>query len=146
MTLLGSAINTTGNRNSLYLYGLTGVSTGSKTMVINFNSAATAAANSVSYQNVTSFGTAATNKNTGTSLSLSVTSSAGKLAFVAFGADISSAITSFNKTSRATQTDAGGGFGHSTLLMGEAAGASSVSFTGSIGSSNLGGAVGVSIN
>lgn len=147
MTLLGSSTQPgAGDSNSLYLYGIKGLSPGTKSITLNFGGTSAYAVAAVSYKNVNTFGTVATNKSTGTGSSLTVASATNELAFVAFGANTTAGFTAFNKTLRVAKTDPSGGFGQAALNVGDAAGAATVGFTGTTAASVQWEAVGLSLS
>jgi hypothetical protein len=111
---------------SAYLYELTGptLPTGTKTVVVTLPASDNVVGNSVSYNNVSSFGTSFVGNGPHTTTpALSVTSATGQLALVLFS--VESAITAFNKTSRWNNGNVTTFFG----LMGDVAGAATVNFS-----------------
>lgn len=137
MTLLQNLAMPSGG-GRVVIFGLLAPPTGSQTVTISIGSHGSGsvftAANSASYINVSSFGTVATNTGTGTALSLSVPSSAGQRVFQIFGNAVSSgSLSGYNQTSRYNQPYTSGT--NFPTVMGDAAGAATVSFsaTGSSG-------------
>lgn len=131
---------------SIGLYTLLNPPTGSMNVYVSTGPGGyvqRASAGAVTYKNVTSFGTAQWTNGASSSASHTVTSgSGGQLIFQAFTCTSSSAtaqsasISSYNQTSRATQT----GVANDVMpwVLGDALGSSSVSFTATAPSSGLG--------
>lgn len=138
-TLVASKLVSTGI--TAYMYELSGgsVPTGSQTVAITFSGSEFLVGNSVSYLNVSSFGTAVTNAGSAGTASLSVTSAPGQLAVVTIIDNGTTGISAFNKTSRWNNGASTSFFG----LGGDATGAATVNFTATAGSAWA--AIGVSI-
>lgn len=86
MTSLGAVDhNNTSTVGRTYLYGLSGVSTGSKSLVATFSGSVYGVLQSVAFTGATSAGTAQTGFGSGTSLSQSATCTSGQALVQAFG-------------------------------------------------------------
>jgi hypothetical protein len=135
-TLLGS--ETVSGELVAYLYELLNPPTGTQTVTVTLSSTNYLIGNSDSYNGVSSFGTVATNSSTSSgSASVSVSSATGQTPVAAIFAP-STSITSFNQTSRWNNGDT-----YFRGAFGDAAGASTVSFTAS--TSDDWAAIGVSL-
>jgi hypothetical protein len=133
MTQLGIihiADSVNADNDYIAMFGLLNPPTGSQTITTTITTAAFyyQTANSVSYKNVSGFGTAVTNSGTTASMSVSVPSAVGQMAVAAFTTgSVIVAASSFNQTSRYSTAGVGGT--NDPLLIGDAPGASTVSFT-----------------
>lgn len=136
MTSLATIVVATGDR--IRVFGLLNPPTGTQTITVT-TPGNTSGANSVSYKNVTSFGTGVTASGSGTGASQTVSSAAGQMVFQMFGSDGSSLgddITSYNQTKR-WGADLSISF---PALIGDAVGVPSVNFTATApGASNWAG-------
>src|SRR5581483_4325719 len=122
-SFLGSRL-IAGSENA-YMYGLLSPPTGTKTVVVTLSTTGVVyAGNSDSYTGVSSFGTASTNSGSSSPASVSVSSASGQTAVAALMTASGSAFTGFNQTSRWNNGSAG-----SFIVFGDAAGASTVSFS-----------------
>jgi hypothetical protein len=144
MTALGSVTVPGSPTAILVLYGLIGPPAGTQTVVcsLSYSGSLTTylTANSMSYVGVVGFGTFASNTGTSTSLALSsVPSATGKMVVMGFSAQVAATITSYNQTSRYSNVHTAAA---SSALLGDAPGAATVSFTGTISSSHGWAAVG----
>lgn len=143
MTLLGSIPNYYKDGSNLYcglyLFGLIGPPVGNQQIVVSSSAASYAVVESTSYNGVASFGTVFTNTGSSATATLSVTSAAGQIAFCGLGG-YSNNFTSFNKTIRVNEPHVSSS--NLAMLMGDAPGASTVSFSGGLTSSAWG-AIGV---
>ncbi|MEZ0366820.1 hypothetical protein ACAG26_24405 [Mycobacterium sp. pUA109] len=125
----------------LYVWGLLNPPNGSQAVTITMSASSALAANSVSYIGVGSFGTVATNAASSATASLSVPAATGDIVFCALASVAeNSSFSSFNQTSRWNQA----GVNNTCLatVIGDAPGASTVSFSASQASTYFG-AVGV---
>jgi hypothetical protein len=151
VTYNGVAMTSLGVRNApsnigwVELFGLTSAPGGTKTVAVNLPARSPSSgldtifgvvANSVSYNGATSFGTPVANSGTGTSLSSgSVTSATGRMVAHAFAAIEPSGsattvdLSAYNKTSRYLNNFGTSGGDRLGFEIGDAAGASTVSFT-----------------
>lgn len=143
MTSLGVR-NAPSNEGWVELFGLTSAPGGTKTVAVNLPARSPSSgldtifsvvANSVSYNNASAFGTAVSNSGTGTSLSSgSVTSATGRMvahAFAAFepsGSATTVNLSAYNRTSRYLNNFGSSGGDRLGFQIGDAAGASTVSF------------------
>lgn len=129
---------------TIFLFGLLSPPTGSQTISINVSGPVSAiiSANSVSYKNVSSFGSPVTNTSaTGTALSLSVPAPGSyQIAFAAFGSD--TALSSFNQTNRSNTSYSN----IADLGLSDAPGGSTVNFSCTQSSSDPWAAIGLAIN
>jgi len=102
MAMLGNVpLNNIASNGSVYLYGLSNVSSGSKSIVVTPASACALMGNSVSYTGVTSVGTAQTTFGTGTSMSQSTTGGgSGAMTVQMFGSLATAAATAYSGTQR----------------------------------------------
>lgn len=150
VTYDGVAMTSLGVRNApssegwVELFGLTNAPGGTKTVAVNLPARSPSSgldtifsvvANSVSYNGVTAFGTAVSNSGTGTSLaSGSVTSAAGRMVAHAFadfepsGSATTVDLSAYNRTSRYLNNFGASGGDRLGFQIGDAAGASTVSF------------------
>lgn len=135
MTSLGAkGFSGAGNSPYTETFALANVPGGPQTVSISSGTSSSIARRiigmSTSYTNVASIGTAQiTNATSGTAASHVVTSAAGQLVHQVFGAV--PAITAYNQTSRFNGTLSGA----STIQVGDAAGAATVTFSATLGSS-----------
>lgn len=146
MTLLGTVAM--GTAQTLALFGMLNPPSGPQTVTATcaggFGPGASAVV--VSYKNVGSFGTPVTNSaSSGTGMSLSVPSAVDRMVAQAFAANAISGtgsldISSYNRTQRATVPTS-----NRNLLVGDAAGASSVSFSATTSRSSVWAAIGVDL-
>lgn len=124
MTSLATIVVATGIR--IRVFGLLNPPTGTQTITVT-TPGNTSGANSVSYNNVTSFGTGVTASGTGTSASQTVSSGARQMVFQMFGSDgavLGDNFTLYNKTQRWNDD-----VNEFPIVIGDAAGAASVNFT-----------------
>lgn len=126
--LAGPVGDYSGIGDYLVMFGLLNPPTGAQTVSITFGGTDYAAANSVSYLNVSSFGSPVTATGNSASLAVTATSASGQMVAQAF-AGLQSTISSYNQTSRYNAPYASGV--HQPLLIGDAPGASTVNFTAS---------------
>ena len=127
MALLGSAQYRTGADTALvYLFGLLNPPTGTQTITVITFPNEYLVGNSISYNNVTSFGAAATNSGSSASPSLSVSAATNEMVVQAFGG-FTTTFAAYNQTQRYNAPWANGV--NLSFLMGDAPGASTVSFT-----------------
>jgi hypothetical protein len=139
-TLLGSTVIS--SPYTVYVYRLVNPPTGSQPVQVNLSSSSNLVGNSDSYIGVASFGTVATNSSTSsTSASLSVSSGSGQTAVTAMFSVANHGFSAFNQTSRWNSGNATATF---YGVAGDAAGASTVSFTAT-SPGTAWGAVGVSL-
>jgi lysophospholipase L1-like esterase len=139
MTLLNTPLVYV-STNTIALFGLASPPTGSSVAIVGSlgGSAFNIQGASISYTGVGSVGTPATNSsNSSSSASDSVSSSTGDLALVALASNNGTAgnFTSFSGTSRVALNTSNGGF---PVLIGDAAGSSTVNFTATAPASNFG--------
>lgn len=122
---------------SLLLFGLANPPTGAQTVSVTGSSGTVyTTADSVAYKNVVSIGSVTTNTGTGSTASITATSDAGEMVLNAFTAWQPS-FSAYTKTQRYLNNNTGAG---RPLLIGDAAGAATVSFAAS-GSTDTFGAV-----
>lgn len=117
-----------GSYESVYAFVLQSPPTGSQTISVSISGATTdfITANSLSYYNVSGFGTAATS-NTGTANpSMSVSSATGQMVAQAFG-DYTTTFSAYSQTQRYNKPYSGSV--NLSFVMGDAPGASSVTFS-----------------
>jgi hypothetical protein len=109
------------------VFGLLNPSTGSQSIAATFGqSLGNGALNSVSYNNVASFGTIATGSGTGATASLSVPSAVGQMVAMAF----SGYTTNFSGFNRTSRWNLGFNVGvNVAIVIDDAAGASPVAFS-----------------
>lgn len=130
MTLLGVSPKygpTAGYYFWSFIFGLLNPPTGNQTITISASTAAAVGANSVSYKNVGSFGTFTSTQGTSSAPVLSVPSAPGQMVVETF-ATWSTNPSGYTQTSRYTQNVNSPARG---LLVGDAPGASTVSFSAS---------------
>jgi hypothetical protein len=128
MTKLGSIAYST--NLTLYAYGLIGATAGTQTITLTTSATCQVAADSVSYYGVESFGTPVTTDGSGTTLSQTVSSSAGQIVAQAFAAGTAAdgqILAGYNQTELSDIVYLSGS--NVALNVGQAAGASSVPFT-----------------
>jgi hypothetical protein len=131
MTSLGTPINLGGSFN-YFIFGLLNPPTGAQTIAVTNGSLFTNG-DSVSYSGVGSIGTYATTSGSGTTISQTVSSASGQMVFHVCGKNLDGTFGAYNQTQRYS----GGTPGNSPpLLMGDAPGAGSVSFTVTISSTS----------
>lgn len=140
MTLLATI--TYGSDEFTEIYGLLNPPTGAKTVSVTVgngsNTGRALAGSSTSWNNVASFGATATNSGTGTTASLSSMASAvNEIVAQAFGV-VSASFTSYSQTQRYNGQS---GDAFARCLIGDVAGASTVSFSSAISTSAAWGAV-----
>jgi hypothetical protein len=125
----------------LMLFGLINPPTGAQTAVVTHSGAPYAGGTSLAYTGVSSFGTPVTSTGSGAAASLTVTSAAGQRVVQIFGNQGitagAGAFTSYNQTSRYTHGNVSSAA--FPTLIGDAPGASSVSFTAALPSQVWGG-------
>lgn len=126
---------------ALYFFTLLNPPTGSQTITATPSLADAMCGNSTTYTKVTGFGIPATNTGTTTAASLSVPSGAGQLVVAGLGG-YATAWSAFNQTSRWNEPFHSGV--NLATLIGDAPGASSVSFTGTTSATGWG-AIGVPV-
>ncbi len=145
MTLLGSLDNIGAATTKIWVFGLLDPTAGSKSVTFSITGGGTTykAVNAVSYNNVGSFGTPVSNTGSGTSLSHSVTSSSARLVAQAFMTDTIVTIGSYSQTSRVNYP--GVNFINLAFMFGDGPGASSTSFTGTVGTSSPWGSLAVEL-
>lgn len=132
MTPVGSVLGYAGNtaNGGMRMYTILNIGTGASiSMVLTLSGNANIVWFAASYTNVSSFGTAVTNNGTSASPSVTVSSSPGHMAFAMFGQSSNSTQTGFTQTQRQNNG------GNPGLFCGDAAGAASVVFGGTYGSS-----------
>lgn len=124
-------LNSGGNIFYLFAFGLTSPPTGAQTIQVQFTGGTSwfAAANSLSYNDVSSFGTPVTNSASGTAASISASSSVGQrvAAVMSTSGSTTGSFSSFSQTSRWNQ--AGVASTNRPTIIGDAPGASTVNFT-----------------
>ena len=148
MTQVGAFLfETASNDGYVVLFKLLNPPTGAQTMTFAVSGGTDyIAVNSVSYANVGSVGaTATTNSGTSTSASLTVSAAPNDMVVQVFAANNSGvpalSFSAYNQTSRYNVT--GVNSVNIGTLMGDAPGASSVSFTSTVSTSSTWGAIGV---
>lgn len=107
-------------------FGLLNPATGSQSIAATIGSSVQAALNSVSYNNVDSFGTVVTNSGLSGSATLSVPSAVGQMVSMAFS-DYITTFSAFNQTSRWNVGWSSGA--NVSMMIGDAAGAPTVIFS-----------------
>lgn len=134
MTSLKTQIFSGSTFSQMYMFGLINPPTGTQTVSVTVTCGSSSTiglnGNSVSYTGVTSFGTAASNTASSASLSLSVSSASSQMVAQAFATNnlaSSGDITAYNQSFRYTRTVTSTSF---ALIVGDAPGASTVSFSG----------------
>lgn len=136
LTQLGSFLYLSGTDIwHLILFGLIGPPTGSQTISVSVSSGTDfVAMNSVSYDDVASFGTVATTSGTGTSPSHTVTTGApNERIFQMFGnAGNTAAFGDFSAYNQTSRWNANSSTSNGATLIGDAAGASSVVFSATL--------------
>ena len=131
MTLVTSLANWSSNPGgnlSYYVFGLIGGPTGTQTVAVTFTQSLSFTIESVSYQNVGSWGTPQTATGAASPVSQTVTSQTGQMVSQMFtGCNPLDADTysSYGQTSRYSATNTSG----PVTVVGDAAGAASISFT-----------------
>lgn len=134
--IAGSFYSVSGSMYSLAVFGLMNPASGPQTVSAAVNSTTNSriVGDTVSYSNVAAFGTAAVTTGTGTSLTQSVSSARAQMVAQAFGAAAGTAITlsAYNQTSR--YSGSSGSF--NPLLIGDAPGNPSVSFSATLSASD----------
>jgi hypothetical protein len=146
MTLLGSLGGIGSATTKIWVFGLLNPSAGSKSVTFSITGGGTTykAVNAVSYNGVGSFGTPVSTTGSGTSLSHSVTSSSARLVAQSFMTDtVGVTIDSYSQTSRANYPGVNGI--SLAFMFGDGPGASSTSFTGTVGSSSPWGSLAVEL-
>jgi hypothetical protein len=140
MTFLGAVNNNNTSFGWTAMFGLTGVSSGTKSIAISITGSPSYAvvANSTSYSGATGFGTFASAYGSG-SLSHTVSAATGNMVVQGFGAVESGGtgtitLSSYSQSQRYMQFEFQGGSSISgeALQMGDAPGASTVSFTATV--------------
>lgn len=111
---------------SMYVFELLNPPTGTQTITVTATGGTISNGNTVSYKNVGSFGTPVTATGTASPFSQTVTSATGQMIFQSFGAAQGAASAAYNQTQRYNQWTNGSSY---PLIIGDAAGASSVTFT-----------------
>lgn len=136
MTQLGSFFSF-GPTVYMSLWELLNPPTGAQTIAVSGAGAANAG-NSVSYNNVSGFGTVATNSGSGTTASQSITSATGQMVFqmFAYGGSAGQTFSAYNQTSRWVQ--AGVSSVTYPAMIGDAPGAATVNFSATISSGSWG--------
>jgi hypothetical protein len=141
----GSPFVYSGSQFNLFALGLTSPPTGTQTITVNFagGGAWLAAADSLSYFDVSGFGAMTTNTGTGTALSVTESSASTQrvASVMATTASSSASFGSFNQTSRFNVGVVPSG--SRATLIGDAAGASTVSFSATASVSGSWGAAAV---
>lgn len=130
MTQLGSSVSFH-SLGQLALFGLLTPPGGSQTITVTTTGGAgvNISTSSVSYLNVSSFGTPATNASGGTSLSLAMSSATGRMVSQAFAANATSGtqglnLSAYNATLRRT-----GLISNANMIHGDSVGAASMNFS-----------------
>jgi hypothetical protein len=127
-------INSGGTIYTLAVFGLLTPASGSQTVSATATGATNARiiGDSVSYSNVSRFGTVVTTSGSGTSLTQSVSSTPGQMVSQAFGAgNTTTTLSAYNQTSRFS----GNQGGLVPLQIGDAPGAASTSFSATLSTS-----------
>ena len=140
-------VGTTYNYGAIFTYqqyisvfSAQGVSGGSTTLTATSTSATAVSVLAVAYSSGTPSGAIFKQNGTGTSISQTASSSSGKLLVNFMVSPNNYSLTSYNQTQRYNAAP------HFTMLGGDAAGASSVMFTATQGSSGLWGSVAVELS
>jgi hypothetical protein len=131
-------LGSSGGTQTAYKYILLNGPTGTQPVAVTLAATGVVVGNSVSYNSVGSYGTAATAFGSGSTASVSVTSATGQLAIASIFAD-TAALASFNQTSRWNNGNASVAYG----VAGDAAGASTVAFSAT--AANVWAVIGVSL-
>lgn len=130
MTLQGVISNyytSGGDYASVYAFVLENPPTGSQTISATCSGTTPwIAANSVSYNNVSGFGTAVTQAFTTANPSMSASSATGQMVAQAFGGYATANFSAYSQTQRYNKSTA---FGNLAFVMGDASGAGSVTFS-----------------
>lgn len=126
-----------------YTFGLLNPPTGTQTITVTIaGTDCMSVGNSVSYKNVEAFGTPVTSSETGTTATTTVASNIQQMVVVAFASALSDppstvgSYTSFNQTVR---SNIAGGANYPPIIIGDAPGATSVTFTATKPNSSGGG-------
>lgn len=126
------------------IFGILAPASGTKTAAWSCSPAAsTFVGNTTSYTGVSSFSAGSTNTATGTSMSHSVASAAGRRIVQGFAASGTPALSAYNQTQRYLRSP--GDSAGNAMAIGDAAGASSVNFTGTLSTSVQWGSAAVSL-
>lgn len=123
---------------SVLLFGLLNPPTGPQTITFTSTGTSYLAGNSVSYNNVSSFGSTITNTGTGTSATITVPSAANELVVQAFSNSASGAFSGYNQNSRYSKAFVNQA--NLAFLLGDAPGSSSVTGTAMEPSAHFGAA------
>jgi hypothetical protein len=148
MTQLGSPLLcATGSGFSYWMtaFILQGILGSARNLIVTPAAASTyMKSNVVAYPNVRSWASPVTNTGTGTSLSHTVSSAASRMVGQMFWVPLSSAISSYNQNSR--WNNGAAGTWATPALIGDAAGAGSVSFTATGASSSAWGSMAIELS